>query len=159
MMLPDVDDELACLIDTIETVISPHVDDDYAASLCLTVAQVLRSVRARVAHEGQALHDDNTELRELLERLRAEVDAATVGQIDAALAQGSAAGGTSRSPSSNGKPWCCARPSSPASAPCPIVRRRRERRSAGTSHTSSNASGRGSWTPSPVRDAERTADR
>ena len=37
MMLPDVDDELACLIDTIEAEIAPHVDDDYAASLCLTV--------------------------------------------------------------------------------------------------------------------------
>ena len=93
MILPDVDDELACLIDTIEAVITPHVDDDYAASLCLTVAQVLRSVRARVAHEGQALHDDNAELRELLERLRADAGAATVDQIDAALAQASATGG------------------------------------------------------------------
>jgi len=85
-MLPDVDDELACVIATIEAEITPHVADDYAASLCLTVAQVLRSVRARVAREGQALHEDNAELRELLGRLRTDVDAATTGRIDAALA-------------------------------------------------------------------------
>ena len=93
MMLPDVDDVLACLIDTIEAEITPHVDDDYAASLCLTVAQMLRSVRARVNHEGQALHEDNAELRELLGRLDADVDAATSEQIGEALAAATASGG------------------------------------------------------------------
>ena len=63
------------------------MDDDYAASLCLTVGQVLRSVRARVAHEGRALHDDNSELRELLGRLRSEVDATTAERVEAALAE------------------------------------------------------------------------
>ena len=93
MMLPDVDDELACLITRSRLDITPHVHDDYAASLCLTVAQVLRSVRARVAHEGQALHDDNAELRELLAQLRADVAPATADEIDAALARASATGG------------------------------------------------------------------
>ena len=46
----------------------PDVDDEYAASLCLTVGQLLRSVRVRVAHEGEALFDDNASSRALLDR-------------------------------------------------------------------------------------------
>ena len=93
MLYPDVDDLLASILDTFERYVAPAVDDEYAASLCLTIGQLLRSVRARVAQEGDALAADNAELRALLGELRPDVDAATVGQIDAALAQGSATGG------------------------------------------------------------------
>ena len=84
-MRPDADHVLASVIDTFERYIAPEVHDEYAASLCLTVGQLLRSVRARVAHEGEALWDDNRELRELLGTLRPQVAPTVGGLIDDAL--------------------------------------------------------------------------
>src|SRR4029078_12389942 len=48
MILPDTDDVLASIIDTFDRYIAPQVVDDYAASLCLTVSQLPRSLRARM---------------------------------------------------------------------------------------------------------------
>jgi hypothetical protein len=82
---PNADDVLATVIETFDHEIAPHVHDEYAASLCLTVSQLLRSVRARVAHEGTALSEDNRELRELLFSLRGDVPARVAHHIDLAL--------------------------------------------------------------------------
>ena len=49
---------------------------------------MLRSVRARVAHEGEALYEDNRELRALLTTVRDQVDAHVGAGIDEALAHG-----------------------------------------------------------------------
>ena len=86
MMYPDVDDLLASVIDTFEQHIAPHVDDEYAASLCLTVAELLRSVRVRVAREGEALAEDNAELADLLVDLRLHVPPDVIALVDEALA-------------------------------------------------------------------------
>jgi hypothetical protein len=77
MLYPDVDDLLASILDTFERYVAPAVDDEYAVSLCLTIGQLLRSVRARIAHEGDALAADNAELRTLLHELRPVLDGAT----------------------------------------------------------------------------------
>lgn len=66
MIYPSVDDVLASVIDAVEREIAPSVGDDYAASLCRTVAQMLRSVRVRVREEIASLAEDNAELRALL---------------------------------------------------------------------------------------------
>jgi len=86
MIHPDVDDVLASVIDTFERYIAPAVDDEYAKSLSLTVAELLRSMRARVAHEGEALYDDNAELRALLATLHPMVPTDVQAEIDTALA-------------------------------------------------------------------------
>jgi hypothetical protein len=92
MMYPDTDDVIASIIDTFDRYIAPQVDDEYAASLCLTVSQLLRSVRVRVQQEGQALYADNAELRLLLGTLRTEVPAPEVEVIDAACRPAEGAG-------------------------------------------------------------------
>jgi hypothetical protein len=66
MMYPTIDEALDAIVTTVENEITPHVHDDLASSLCLTVAQMLRSVRARVVHEVETLHEDNDALRQLL---------------------------------------------------------------------------------------------
>lgn len=86
MMYPDVDDVLASVIDTFERYIAPAVDDEYARSLSLTVAELLRSMRARVAHEGEALFTDNARLRTVLADLRPMVPGDVRAAIDEALA-------------------------------------------------------------------------
>jgi hypothetical protein len=88
MMYPDVDDVLASVIDTFERFIAPHLHDEYATSLGLTTVELLRSVRARVAHEGEALWQDNAALRALLTDLRPAVPEAVQRAIDDALAAG-----------------------------------------------------------------------
>lgn len=82
MIYPDVDDVLAAVIDTFDRYIAPEVHDEYAASLSLTVSQLLRSMRVRVAEEGDSLWADNAELRELLRSLLPSVPAALVGAIE-----------------------------------------------------------------------------
>jgi hypothetical protein len=82
MISPGVDEALDCIVAAVEQQIAPHVVDEYAASLCRTVAQMLRSVKVRVAQEPAALVADNAELRAVLSahahRLfdRADLDAA-----------------------------------------------------------------------------------
>jgi hypothetical protein len=66
MMYPGVDEALDAIVETVENEIAPHVQDELAASLCRTVAQMLRSVRVRVEHEPAALLADNQTLRGLL---------------------------------------------------------------------------------------------
>jgi hypothetical protein len=83
MMYPTADDSLAAIIETFERDIAPLVDDEYGSSLCLTVGQMLRSVRTRVALEGQVLDQDNHDLRALLTDLRGEVPASLATAIDA----------------------------------------------------------------------------
>lgn len=86
MIYPTTDDVLAALIDTFDRYIVPEVHDEYAASLCLTVSQMLRSVRVRVAKEAGAIHEDNQDLRELLTRLRPSVSGSIGGLVDSAVA-------------------------------------------------------------------------
>lgn len=86
MIYPDVDDVLASVIDTVERYIAPAIDDEYARSLGLTVVELLRSMRARVAHEGEALFVDNAQLRGLLAELRPLVPDDVATAVDDALA-------------------------------------------------------------------------
>ena len=84
MIYPDTDDVLSSIIETFDRYIVPQVHDEYAASLCLTVSQLLRSVRVRVEQEGDALYADNAELTSLLGLLRSEVPAREALVVDAA---------------------------------------------------------------------------
>jgi hypothetical protein len=86
MILPDTDDVLASIIDTFDRYIAPKVVDDYAASLCLTVSQLLRSLRARIEHEAAALYEDNAELRMLLVLLAGDVPGDVRTGVEDALA-------------------------------------------------------------------------
>ncbi len=86
MIHPDLDDVLASIIDTFDRYLAPDIHDEYAASLALTVSQLLRSARARAAHEGQALFDDNAELRALLLARRDDLPPAARVAVDDALA-------------------------------------------------------------------------
>ncbi len=94
MIFPTADETLESIIDTFERYIAPEVQDEYAASLCRTVSQMLRSVRARVATEGAVLYEDNSDLRDLLASLRPAVPSAAAAEVDAALAVGEAAAPT-----------------------------------------------------------------
>lgn len=69
MIKPGTDEILDSVIAAIEGEIAPAVTDEYAASLCRTVAQMLRHVRVRWTNEGPALVADNAELRALLQEL------------------------------------------------------------------------------------------
>jgi hypothetical protein len=83
---PDTDVVLASIIAAVERDIAPEVSDEYAASLCRTVAQMLRSVRARVRLEEAALADDNRELRQLLRSAASRALPASVRtDVDAAV--------------------------------------------------------------------------
>lgn len=93
MIRPDADDVLASIIDTFDRYLAPEIHDEYAASLALTVGQLLRSVRARVAHEGEALWDDNAQLRGLLAGLAADLPATQAAAVAAALAPAPVAAG------------------------------------------------------------------
>jgi septal ring factor EnvC (AmiA/AmiB activator) len=66
MIHPGVGEALESIVAAVENDIAPKVEDEYAASMCRTVAQMLRSVRVRIAEEPAALAADNAELRELL---------------------------------------------------------------------------------------------
>lgn len=72
MIKPGTDEILDSVIAAIEGDIAPVVTDDYAASLCRTVAQMLRHVRVRSTDEGPALVADNAELRALLQELASD---------------------------------------------------------------------------------------
>jgi hypothetical protein len=70
MIKPDSDEILASVIGAVEDEVAPLVaSDEYAASLCRTIAQMLRHVRVRTQREIPALAEDNAELRDLLDRL------------------------------------------------------------------------------------------
>jgi hypothetical protein len=85
---PDADVVLASVIAAVENDIAPEVSDEYAASLCRTVAQMLRSVRARVRLEQVALAEDNRELRQLLRSAAGRALPGSVrGDVDAAVEQ------------------------------------------------------------------------
>lgn len=58
-----------------------------AASLCLTVSQMLRSVRVRLASEGSALVEDNEDLRALLDSLVGHLDLDTAAGVRSAVAR------------------------------------------------------------------------
>lgn len=85
MMYPTADESLAAIIDTFERDIVPLIDEEYGSSLCLTIGQMLRSVRVRVALEGPVLDEDNHDLRALLTELRGEVPASLATAIDATI--------------------------------------------------------------------------
>ena len=79
MIKPGSDEILSSIITTVEAEIAPLLaNDEYAASLCRSIAQLLRHVRVRVEQEVPALSADNAELRSLLECLAANHSAAEV---------------------------------------------------------------------------------
>jgi len=67
---PRADEVLDSVIWTFDTYIAPEVHEPYASSRTLTLAQLLRHVRARIRGEGDALWEDNRELRQLLAELQ-----------------------------------------------------------------------------------------
>lgn len=85
MIEPGSDEILASVIAAVENEIAPEVSDEYAASLCRTVAQMLRHVRARQGQEMPALAADNAELRGLLVELQDDprLQSAVAGLPDA----------------------------------------------------------------------------
>lgn len=88
MITPRVPDILSVVIETIDRDIAPSVssdDDGYAQSLCRTVGQMLRMVRARVEHEEGALTEDNDELRALLREYLPTVSGDVRADVDAVL--------------------------------------------------------------------------
>jgi hypothetical protein len=86
MIYPDTDEALTTIIDAVERHIAPHVYDDYAASLCRTVAQMLRSVQMRIREEPASLAADNADLRELLTAAGGQVSPDLADQIGPVLA-------------------------------------------------------------------------
>jgi hypothetical protein len=94
MIHPSVDDALAAIIAAVEEQIAPHVQDEYAASLCRTVGQMLRSVQARLKEEPAALAADNADLREVLsanlDRLPGDIRAQVSAALDARSARAAA---------------------------------------------------------------------
>lgn len=87
MIHPGVPQILASVIDAVERDIAPAVQDEYAASLCRTVAQLLRAVRVRVEAEPRALVEDNAELRRLLADWRDELPDHVRPQVAEAVAR------------------------------------------------------------------------
>jgi hypothetical protein len=103
---PTADDVLATIIDTFDQYLLPEIHDEYAASLALTVSQLLRSVRARVAHEGEALWEDNAELRALLSEVAPGLPEGTAASVAAAATVDRTLAST---PSRTGTYWTTAR--------------------------------------------------
>ena len=79
MITPGAQEILASVVAAVEREIAPVVAHyEYAASLCRTVAQMLRHVSVRVEQEVPALTADNAELRALLEAFADQDRLATV---------------------------------------------------------------------------------
>lgn len=72
MLRPTLDEVLANVIASFDDIIKPDITDPYAASIALTISNLLRHVRARAEHEPAALWDDNRDLRQLLAELGVE---------------------------------------------------------------------------------------
>jgi hypothetical protein len=87
VIAPDADAILAAVIGAVEDEIAPAVTDEYAASLCRTAAQMLRSVRVRVRVEQAALAEDNAELRALLAAIDLPLPVAVRDAVAAAVRQ------------------------------------------------------------------------
>jgi hypothetical protein len=80
VLRPTLDEVLANVIDSFDTIVAPDVTDEYALSISLTISNLLRHVRVRAAHEPEALWADNADLRALLADLG--VDAPPVRPAD-----------------------------------------------------------------------------
>ncbi|HSG78419.1 MAG TPA: hypothetical protein VLD62_02470 [Acidimicrobiia bacterium] len=65
-MRPGPHHTLDAVVATFEEYVMPEVADEYVRSLGLTIGQMLRSVRERILHEPEALHEDNADLRDVL---------------------------------------------------------------------------------------------
>ena len=89
-MRPATHHVLDAVIDTFDTYLMPEIDDEYAASLALTVSQLLRSVRVRIVAEPRALWEDNADLANVLEgfggRLPHPVDDAVAAALEESAA-------------------------------------------------------------------------
>jgi hypothetical protein len=77
-MRPRADEILRSVVATFDTYIAPEVRDPFAQSLALTLSNLMRNVALRIGLEGQALFDDNAQLRGVLEHIRVYVD----GRLD-----------------------------------------------------------------------------
>ena len=93
-MRPTSTDTLEAVLATFETYVAPDVTDDYAASLSLTIGQLLRSVLVRIEQEGDALFADNAELRALLEWAAPQLGSSTERAVRDALESSPIAAGT-----------------------------------------------------------------
>jgi hypothetical protein len=62
---------LDSVLGTFERWIEPELSDPYVRSLAITVRQLIRHCRVRVAAEGRLLWEDNHDLREVLTALAA----------------------------------------------------------------------------------------
>jgi hypothetical protein len=76
MLRPTLDEVFANVIASVDDIIKPDVRDPYASSIVLTVSNLLRHLRARAAHEPEALWHDNRDLRALLGELGVATPAA-----------------------------------------------------------------------------------
>jgi hypothetical protein len=65
-MRPRTDEIVSSIVRTYEDYVLPEVEEPYARSLALTLANLLRLVKLRIEQEGPMLFADNQDLRETL---------------------------------------------------------------------------------------------
>lgn len=65
-MRPRADEIVQSIVRTYEEYVLPEVEEPYARSLGLTIANLLRLVKLRIEQEGPLLYEDNRDLRETL---------------------------------------------------------------------------------------------
>jgi len=81
-MRPRADEVLHSVIATFDEYVAPDVTEPFAKSLTLTLSNLMRNVALRIEHEGQALFDDNQQLREVLDHVRGYVEASATSRFD-----------------------------------------------------------------------------
>lgn len=69
MLRPTLDEVLANVVASFDGIIKPAIDEPYAASVALTISNLLRHAKVRAGEEPEALWDDNRDLRGLLAEL------------------------------------------------------------------------------------------
>jgi hypothetical protein len=81
-MRPRADEILRSVVATFDEYVAPDVNDPFAKSLALTMSNLMRNVALRIDQEGQALFDDNRQLREVLADVRSYLEASPGGRFD-----------------------------------------------------------------------------
>jgi len=69
MLRPTLDEVMGNVIASFDDIIKPDITDPYAASIALTLSNLLRHARVRAQLEPEVLWDDNRDLRGVLAEL------------------------------------------------------------------------------------------
>ena len=76
-MRPRADEIIDSVVKTFEQYVVPEVEDPYAKSLSLTMANLMRLVKQQIEHEGPLLYADIEDLRSTLTEVRAYLGSQT----------------------------------------------------------------------------------